>query len=203
MIDQRLYEEFRDIGRDIFVTGLTSSHGGNMSVRVGDRVIIKRRGAQLGRLRAEDFVETRLYSKDNGITRASTELIVHRTIYQKTSALAIIHSHPRTAIALSLSREAIIPIDVEGSYLLHKIPVIEAEYASGSQDLADLVADTLKEYKIVMQRGHGCFSIGQTLEEAFHWISALEEASDIILEAHLLGEERVEYRKHTESYSKW
>ena len=28
MIDQRLYEEFRDIGRDIFVTGLTSSHGG-------------------------------------------------------------------------------------------------------------------------------------------------------------------------------
>lgn len=203
MIDQRLYEEFRDIGRDIFVTGLTSSHGGNMSVRVGDRVIIKRRGAQLGRLRAEDFVETRLYSKDSGITRASTELIVHRTIYQKTSALAIIHSHPRTAIALSLSREAIIPIDVEGSYLLHKIPVIEAEYASGSQDLADLVADTLKEYKIVMQHGHGCFSIGQTLEEAFHWISALEEASDIILETHLLGEERVEYRKHTESYSKW
>ena len=42
MIDQRLYEEFRDIGRDIFVTGLTSSHGGNMSVRVGDKIIIKR-----------------------------------------------------------------------------------------------------------------------------------------------------------------
>ena len=40
MVDQRLYEEFRDIGRDIFVTGLTSSHGGNMSVRVGDKIII-------------------------------------------------------------------------------------------------------------------------------------------------------------------
>jgi hypothetical protein len=33
MIDQRLYEEFRDIGRDIFITDLTSSHGSNMSVR--------------------------------------------------------------------------------------------------------------------------------------------------------------------------
>jgi L-fuculose-phosphate aldolase len=203
MIDQRLYEEFRNIGRDIFVTGLTSSHGGNMSVRVGDRVIIKRRGAQFGRLKPEDFVETSLHSKDSGITRASTELIIHRAIYQKTSALAIIHSHPRTAIVLSLSRDEIIPIDVEGSYWLHKVPVVEAEFASGSKDLADLVADTLREYKIVMQRGHGCFSIGQTLEEAFHWISALEEASDIILEAHLLGEERIEYRKHTESYSKW
>jgi ribulose-5-phosphate 4-epimerase/fuculose-1-phosphate aldolase len=51
MIDQRLYEEFRDIGRDIFVTGMTSSHGGNMSVRVGDKIIIKRRGAQFGRLK--------------------------------------------------------------------------------------------------------------------------------------------------------
>ncbi|MCA9988654.1 MAG: class II aldolase/adducin family protein, partial [Anaerolineales bacterium] len=54
MIDQRLYEEFRDIGRDIFVTGLTSSHGGNMSVRVGDKIIIKRRGAQFGRLKRSD-----------------------------------------------------------------------------------------------------------------------------------------------------
>ena len=38
MIDERLYEEFRDIGRDIYLGQLTSSHGGNMSVRVGDRI---------------------------------------------------------------------------------------------------------------------------------------------------------------------
>lgn len=203
MIDQRLYEEFRYIGRDIYLGQLTSSHGGNMSVRVGDRIIIKRRGAQLGRLKREDFVETRLNGRDSGIARASTELIVHRAIYQKTSALAIIHSHPRTAIALSLSREAIIPIDVEGSYLLHKVPVVASEYSSGSPEMAELISDTLRGYKIIMLRGHGCFSKGQTLEEAYHWISALEEASDIILEAKLLGEEMVEYRRHSESYESW
>lgn len=203
MIDQRLYEEFRYIGRDIYLGQLTSSHGGNMSVRVGDRIIIKRRGAQLGRLKREDFVETRLNGRDSGIARASTELIVHRAIYQKTSALAIIHSHPRTAIALSLSREAIIPIDVEGSYLLHKVPVVTSEYSSGSPEMAELISDTLRGYKIIMLRGHGCFSKGQTLEEAYHWISALEEASDIILEAKLLGEEMVEYRRHSESYESW
>ncbi len=203
MIDQRLYEEFRDIGRDILLTGLTSSHGGNMSVRVGDRIIIKRRGAQLGRLKPEDFVETRLNGKDSGITRASTELIVHRAIYLQTSALAVIHCHPRTAIVLSLSRDEIIPIDNEGSYLLRKIPVVSVEYASGSQEMADVVSEALRGYKIIMQRGHGCFSIGQTLEEAFHWVSALEEVSDIILESHLLGEELIEYRRNSESYAKW
>ena len=83
MIEDRLYEKFRYIGRDIFDAGLTSSHGGNMSMRVGDRIIIKRRGAQFRRLKPEDFVETRLFEKDSGIVRASTELIVHREIYQR------------------------------------------------------------------------------------------------------------------------
>jgi len=71
MIDQRLYEQFRDIGRDIFDADLTSSHGGNLSMRVGDRIIIKRRGAQLGRLKPHDFVKTVLYGEDSGVTRAS------------------------------------------------------------------------------------------------------------------------------------
>lgn len=203
MIDQRLYEQFRDIGRDIYVGQLTSSHGGNMSVRVGDRIIIKRRGAQLGRLQPSDFVETNLYRNDSGVIRASTELIVHRAIYLKTSALAVIHSHPRTAIVLSMTRDAIVPIDNEGSYLLHKIPVVSVEFASGSPEMSNLVAETLREYKIMMVRGHGSFAIGQTLEEAFHWTSALEEAADIILESHLLGEERLEYRKHSEGYLQW
>ena len=202
-IDQRLYEQFRDIGHDIFFSGLTSSHGGNMSVRIGNQLIIKRRGAQFGRLKMEDLIVTSLNDIDSEITRASTELIVHRRIYQKTSALAVIHSHPRTAVALSLSREAILPIDIEGSYLLHKVPVVASEYASGSPEMAELVADALREYKIIVLRAHGCFATGQTLEEAFHWISCLEEASDIILETHLLGEERIESRRHSESYAKW
>ena len=74
MIDQQLFEQFQYIGRDIFDAGLTSSHGGNLSMRVGDRIIIKRRGAQFRRLKPEDFVETQLYKKDSGLTRAQ-----HRT----------------------------------------------------------------------------------------------------------------------------
>jgi len=203
MIDPLLYEQFRDIGRDIYLGGLTSSHGGNLSVRIGNRIVIKRRGAQLGRLKPEDLVVTRLDGRDSGITRASSELIVHRAVYLQTSALAIAHCHPRTAVALSLSRDEIIPIDNEGSYLLHKVPVVAAEYASGSQEMADLVAQTLRGYKVLVVRGHGAFAIGQTLEEAFHWVSCLEEACDIILETRLLGEEGIEYRRHSAEYGKW
>lgn len=120
-----------------------------------------------------------------------------------TLSLPIIHAHPRTAITLSLSRDEIIPIDNEGSYLLRKIPVVMVELASGSTEMVEAVSEVLRGYKIIMQRGHGCFSIGQTLEEAYHWVSALEEASNIILESSLLGEEMIEYRKYSESYRKW
>jgi L-fuculose-phosphate aldolase len=203
MIDPRLYEQFQEIGRDLYVAGLISSHGGNMSVRLGDKVVIKRRGAMLGRLKPHDLIETGLYKPDSGVILASTELIVHRAIYLSTPALAVIHAHPRTAIALSLSREEIVPIDVEGSYLLKKVPVIEVEFASGSPEMAQAIADALKEYKIVMLRGHGCFSTGQTLEEAFQWVTVLEESSQIILKTKIINEPFIEYRKMSELYTKW
>ncbi len=198
-----MVRQFQEVGRDLFVAGLVSSHGGNLSVRFGDRVLIKRRGAMLGRLQAEDLIETGLEKPDSGVVLASTELVVHRAIYRATPALAIAHAHPRTAIALSLSRDEIVPIDNEGSYLLHKVPVVAAEFASGSAEMVERLPDALQEYKIVMLRGHGCFSIGQTLDEAFQWVSCLEESSQIIVAAKIIDEPFAEYRKMSEDYKSW
>ena len=195
MIDGRIYEQFREIGRDMYVERLISSHGGNMSVRFGDRVIVKRRGAMLGRLKPHDLVETGLEKNDSGVVLPSTELIVHRAIYKATPALAVIHGHPRTAVALSLSRDEIAPIDHEGAYLLKKVPVIAEETAFGSPQRARAIAELLKEYKIMLLRGHGSFAIGQTLDEAFQWTSTLEACSQIILAAKLIDEPFIEYRK--------
>ncbi len=203
MTDPRILEQFQQIGRDLFVHNLISSHGGNISIRVGDRILITRRGSMLGRLEARDIIETGLHKKDSGVMLASTELIVHRAIYLATPGLAIVHAHPRRAIAFGLARDEIVPIDNEGSYLLKKAPVVEVEFASGTSKMANTVADALKSYKIVMLRGHGSFAIGQTLDEAFQWTDVLEEASEIILHSKMLGEEMIEYRKKSDSYQDW
>ncbi len=203
MIDERIYEMCREIGRDLYVAGMVSSHGGNISIRYGDRVIIKRRGAMLGQLKPQDLIETGLEKNDSGVALASTELIVHRAIYKATPALAVLHCHPRTAIAFSLSRDAIVPIDNEASYLLKMVPVVTEEFPSGTPEMANKVATALQSYKIIMLRGHGSFATGQTLDEAFHWSSTLEEACDIALKAKLINEPFIEYRKMSEEYSKW
>ncbi len=203
MVDERIYEMCREIGRDLYTADMVSSHGGNISIRLGDRIIIKRRGAMLGNLKPHDLIETGLEKNDSGVALASTELIVHRQIYKQTPALAICHCHPRTAIALSLSRDEIVPIDNEGSYLLKKVPVIWEEFASGTPEMARNLANALQNYKIVMLRGHGSFATGQTLDEAFFWSSTLEEASQIILAAKTINEPLIEYRKMSDSYNKW
>jgi L-fuculose-phosphate aldolase len=210
-----MLDQFQRFGKDLFDRGLTSSHGGNMSVRMGDRIIITRTGSMLGHLEERDLIETGLDENDSGVMLASSELVVHRAIYQNTSALAIVHVHPPTAVALSLIEdEAIFPLDNEGSYLLKKVPIIQAEKAIGSKEVAELAGKWLREYKIIILRGHGCFSIGPMLEEAYQWCSSLEESCEIILRTRLLqaaratlkslgGEERIEYRKHSEDYKKW
>ena len=203
MIDPRIYEMFREIGRDMFTSNLISSHGGNLSIRLGDRLVIKRRGAMLGNLKPHDLIETRLDKNDSGVALASSELLIHRTIYLNTPALAIVHCHPRTAIAFSLSRDELVPIDNEASYLLKKVPVVTEEFASGTPEMANKVSNALKNYKIIMLRGHGSFATGQTLDEAFHWSSTLEESCQIALTVKLIGEPFIEYRKMIESYSKF
>jgi L-fuculose-phosphate aldolase len=210
-----MLEQFQTFGRDLFLRGLTSSHGGNMSVRMGDRIIITRTGSMLAHLAEKDLIETSLNDLDSSVMLASSELVVHRAIYKNTSALAIVHVHPPHAIALSMVEEdAIIPIDNEGSYVFRKVPIIQAEQTTGSKEVAKLASAGLREYKLVMLRGHGCFSTGAVLEEAFQWCSSLEEACRVLYMTRMLqlaqvatlslgGVQAHEYRKHSDDYKKW
>jgi len=148
-------------------------------------------------------LETGLFENDSGIALASSEIRVHRAIYQETSALAVVHAHPPYTVVLSLTREAIVPVDSEASYLLHRVPVVSAERTIGSGEAAALVAPALRDYKIVVLRGHGTFAVGQFLEEALQWTTCLEAASKILYLLELSGKEKREYRRGAEGYERW
>ncbi|MHB1127129.1 MAG: aldolase [Bacillota bacterium] len=198
-----MYDQFQKTGRDLFLSGIISSHGGNLSVRVGDRILITRRGSMLAHLEERDIIETGLHKNDSGIALASSEVGVHRAIYQQTSALAIVHAHPPYSVVLSLTRDEIVPVDSEGSYLLHKVPVVAAEQTVGSAEVARIIPPVLKQYKIAMLRGHGSFAAGQFLEEAYQWTSSLECSSQMVYLLENGKGERKEYRHGSDAYTKW
>lgn len=175
-----ILSQFQTVGHDLFTRGLVSSHGGNLSIRLGERIIITRRGSRLGCLEESDLIETGVSRNDRSTPLASTELAVHRAIYQQTSASAIIHAHPPHAIALSLIETEIVPTDAEGLAVVGRVPVLGWNMKVTSRGLAGIIAEALKQHKIIMVRGHGSFAIGQLLEEAHNHTTALEESCQVI-----------------------
>lgn len=180
-----MFEQFKKIGRDIFLRGLISSHAGNMSTRVMDKIYITRTSSMLGQLQQADVIGLTLGQDNSQIPMASSELVVHTAIYQNTGALAIVHVHPPYATLLSMLRDEIVPVDVEGQYLFTKIPVVTPSQAIGSEESARLVSEQLKDYKIVLVRGHGSFAKGETLEEAFMYTTSLESSSFFLWNLHI------------------
>ena len=171
--------QFQRVGRDLFTRGMVASHTGNLSVRLQNHIIITRRGCMLGDLQERDLIETGIEKNDRSTPLASTELAVHRAIYQMTSARAIIHAHPPYATALSLVKKKIVPKCAEGLATVGRVPVLGWNMEVKPGGLAEIIAEALKENRVIMMHGHGCFATGQLLEDAFNCTTALEECSQV------------------------
>lgn len=161
-------EQFQQVGEDLVRLGLTTSHGGNMSVRQSGRMIITAHFAMLGRLGPGDLVEVPLREEPDMLTTdVSKDAGLHQLIYRFTPAGAIIHAHPAHAVAMSLKNAMISPQDLEGSVFLREIPVVALAEASTR------LPQVLQTHVAVMVRGHGCYVVGVTLGEALAYTSAL------------------------------
>jgi len=173
-------KQFQSVGSDLFLRGLVTSHGGNMSIRQNDHIIITRTGCMLGHITKGDLVEASVNADNDTPENASSEIAVHRAIYKHTSALAVVHAHPAHAIALSLIDDEIAPLDVEGSYYMPGVPVTGRGKKVYGGKMADEIAKALIERHIAMVYGHGSFAAGRDLYEAHHFTSTLEESCRII-----------------------
>ena len=192
-VEKSMIAYFQKIGWAAYVAGLEDTHSGNMSIRIGNRMLITRRGAMLGFLNDYDIIEVGLEKNDCGISLASSETGVHRAIYKETTGLAIVHAHLINAVILSLIYQEIVPIDVEGSYTIKQVPVISFEFGSGSQEMEEEIPKYLKDNKIVVIKGHGAIAIGETLEEALYYNSVLENSCKVIVGITSLGKEPVHF----------
>jgi L-fuculose-phosphate aldolase len=164
----------REVGRDLYLLGHVSSHGGNLSIRARtNQLWITGTGTMLGRLepRHISFVEP-----DGSYEgpRPSTDTVLHSTIYAIGGAQAVVHAHPHHAIAVSFDTDRFVPLDFEGLVHLHDVPVIENDAVAIPR-----LATALQNRKVALLRGHGAYAVGDTLWEALHWITALEESAHI------------------------
>jgi L-fuculose-phosphate aldolase len=165
-------DTFQQFGRDLFVTGLVSSHSGTLSARQEDRALITRRGAMLGHLTADDLVDIAL---DEESPVVADDASIHQGIYRATDAQAVIYARPPYTMALALLEDRLSPANGEGVEVLGSAPVLITQRALTSPDVAQLIGRILKENRVVALRGHGVFARGEDLGDALRVVTLLEE----------------------------
>jgi len=177
IIDQIIFT-----GDILYREGLVNSHAGNISVRYKDSIYITRTGAMLGFLSEEDIVKVPVFGISEQDKTASSELIVHRAIYQKTDYTAVIHAHPVNAVALSFKlKNRFIPIDNEGRLFLGEVDILDVEQPSGSPLLAETLSEFFKNSNknVVIVKRHGSFVAHKDLNYALKLTSDLEFCSKV------------------------
>lgn len=184
-------ERFRLIGRDLFLSGAVTSHGGNLSESDGEHIWISKRGSMLGQMGVGDVIEVGWDADESVDPVASRELVVHRAIYhaladaglwEEGSARAIVHAHTVNTIFRSMIEDAICPHDSESKYVVgERVPVFTPQESIASPEAANMLAHSFAEGTTVgVLRTHGPFAVGTTLDEAFYRVSCLEASSKLL-----------------------
>ncbi|HAG09888.1 MAG TPA: fuculose phosphate aldolase [Desulfotomaculum sp.] len=167
-----MWQEIEKYGKKLVAYGLNHSHFGNISIRRGDTLLITRSGCLLDEINEQMLVEVNI-QKGNA-ANASSETIVHRQIYIKTPAQAVVHVHsPFATIESMLTNSRVIfSDDTESKSFMREIPIIAGE--AGSQELAEEVANALVDHKAAITKGHGIFAAGASLEQAYIYTCSVE-----------------------------
>ena len=175
--------------RRLYETGLIAGQDGNVSVRLGDVILITPAGMSKVDVGEEDLVQLSLDGAHiAGKGRASSEAGMHVRIYQvRTDVRAVVHAHPPVATGFGVAgldfMDAVLP---ETIFQLGGVPLVP--YATpGTSALGDALEPYLAHHDGFLLANHGATTVGPTLLVAHQRMESLEHTARIILAARSLG----------------
>lgn len=182
---KRAEKEIADTMRRVYERGLTTSLGGNISMRLGSVMLITPSSLDKASLGEDDIAKVDIESGKNltPCLKLSIESEMHRLIYLKRpTCKAVIHAHPVFSSLFSASEEEIrTDIIAESYYQLGR--VVKTPYAiMGSRELAEKVSDDASSCCAVLLERHGVLTVSdKSLLEALERLECLENAARMSL----------------------
>jgi len=171
--------EVASVMRRLYRRGLTTSSGGNVSLRCGDVVLITPSGTDKGEITAGQVGAVTISGENLAPDlRLSIETEMHLEVYRnRPDVKGIVHAHPVTASAFAaLDAEIDTRLTAETWHVLG-VPV-RAPYAlMGTKELARIVGHAARKGNAVIMENHGVLTVGDTLFRAFDRMEVLEAAA--------------------------
>lgn len=178
--------------RHLSRTGLVTGTSGNVSVRLGDRVLITPSGVDYAELGPEGISMVTLDGTilDAGASAPSSEAPLHLGMYTAGDDTAVVHTHSEWATAVGLVRDSLPSVH----YAIRALggPLRVAPYATfGSRRLAKYVRQAIDGRRGALMRNHGAVATGASLAQAVRNAETLKWLCKLYLRASLMGEPAV------------
>jgi L-fuculose-phosphate aldolase len=167
--------------------GLVVGTAGNVSVRVGDLVVVSPSGVDYDRLTPELVgVHTLTGEPVRARLRPSTELPLHLAVYARHGVTAVVHTHAPASTAVSTVYD-----ELPAAHYYTAMfggPVRVTPYATfGSAALADHAVAALDGRHAAILGNHGAVTVGDDLSTALDLAGYLEYLCDVQLRAAATG----------------
>ena len=190
-VERSLREELVKCMKILHSRGLISGFGGNASARLPREgaILITPSGKFKGDLAPDDICKIDMEGRVlEGCIRPSIESPLHTAIYRSNPHInAIIHSHSPFTTGLALAGKKIEPVNYEAAIIFKDVPILDFKIP-GTKELGELVAQNIKNRRVVILQNHGVVAVGSTPLEALSIIESLEEVSIMMFVASHFGE---------------
>jgi L-fuculose-phosphate aldolase len=178
-----------EAGRRLWQRSYVAANDGNISVLIGDRLLVTPTGRSKGFLDEDDIVVVGLDgARLEGRLEPTSELGMHLAVYAaRDDVRAVVHAHPPAATAFAVSGA---PLD--GALLpevvvsLGAVPTVPYGTPS-TPELADAMAPFLEGHNALILENHGAVAFGTSVDEAYYRLETVEHAAHIAILARALG----------------
>ena len=167
--EKALREEIVACCREMNASGINQGTSGNISVRFEDHMLISPSAIPYDRLEPEMIASVALDQSGAwaGPLTPSTEWRFHLDLLrERDDAKAVVHAHPPYCTTLAIARQEIPACH----YMIAAFGgnnIRCAGYATfGTQELADLALEAIRDRTACLLANHGMIAIGETLSKA-------------------------------------
>ena len=163
-------------------SGLNQGTSGNISLRVGDGMLITPSAVAYDKMTPDMIVHMPLDTSPTADQNPSTEWPFHQAALKaRPDMTAVVHAHPAHATAVAIQRRAIPAVHyMVAAFGGTDVPC--TGYARfGSELLSDMVAAALQSRHGCLMANHGALALGETLDKALWRMQELETLARVML----------------------
>ena len=172
--------------RSLFGRSLTHGSTGNLSVRVGERIIVTPTGSSLGVVEAHELSVIDLAGRHVDGAAPSKEAFLHAAILRaRPEATAVVHTHSTHSAAVSCLADVdddnvLPPLTAYFAMRIGTLPLLPY-FAPGDSGLEELAERKAHDHLALLLRNHGPIVSGRSLAAAMDALEELEETAKLFL----------------------